>query len=206
MADTIKTTNANTSIRPSAAIMRRHGLWYYRRDSHWYLGGRTISAAIAAISAMALLLVVSCSSPFGSNNLGYTDGDASLDDAWSHTSSFRGIPDGPGGYWKSPAEFVADGGGDCEDFATYMLYLLGPDSGAKIAIIALAGRGLHAIIQLDDGTLIEPQCYHAYWDASPLWTLGYDWVMRYSTNSGRKAIDTASPEDVELMKILAACE
>jgi hypothetical protein len=32
------------------------------------------------------------------------------------------------GYWKSPREFENDGGGDYEDFATYLMYLLGEKS------------------------------------------------------------------------------
>lgn len=131
-----------------------------------------------------------------------------IDTAWKSTSNFRGIPDPPGGYWKSPAEFVADGGGDCEDFSTYLLYLLGPDSGAKMVIIKIPGyRVFHAAIMLADDTIIEPQVYGMTWDAAPLWTLSYDTVMRLAGN-GKRSLDNGDEwvDNGLSREMIAECE
>jgi len=190
---------------PRPAIKRQSGTWYIKNFGQWHRAG-SLSDAIGYLSIIATLAasvsLSSCASPLVASSF------LDLDAAWQITCEFDRIPDPPGGYWKSPAEFEADGGGDCEDFATYLLYLLGPDSGARMAVISSPGPGapFHAIVQLADGTLIEPQIYHGYWiDAVPLWTLEYNTVMHLATN-GKKSLDTTSPEDVELMKIIAACE
>lgn len=124
---------------------------------------------------LAILLVivsVSCSSVI-------LDNPMDLDTAWQITADFKGMKDTNGENWKTPAEFELDGGGDCEDFATYLLYLLGPESKARMAVI-MYGKVFHAIVQLEDGTLIEPQIYKAYWYGAPLWTLSYDTVMMFA--------------------------
>lgn len=134
------------------------------------------------------LLLASCSSPFGGNAEGYEVLETPLMDAWRATAAFRyQAEDGALDYWKSPREFERDGGGDCEDFAAYMIYLLGPK--ASMAIVRNKSGGLHAMV-LWEGDLLEPQMAgFMRTGGEPLWTLGYDYVMRRSTGAGSKGFE-----------------
>lgn len=144
-----------------------------------------------AIYLVFIIFFMSCSNPFG-DNCNYCYESYPIDSAWEITASFSFKPD-IDGYWSSPKEFEEAGGGDCEDFSTYMLYLLGPDSGARLAIIPYNNNntiGFHAVIKLASGKLIEPQFYGMYYpnDTDIIWSLSYYDVMRYSTDGGRKSI------------------
>lgn len=63
---------------------------------------------------------------------------------------------GKSDYWQTPAEFVASGGGDCEDFAItkyFMLQKLGIPEDRMNILIAYDNhrRQLHALLILDTG-------------------------------------------------------
>jgi len=146
------------------------------------------------------ILAVSCSSAILPSP--YLD----INTAWREVSSFEYTPD-DGDYWKSPSEFLSDGGGDCEDFSTYFLYLVGPDSGASMAVLFLPDRGFHAVIELLDGSLIEPQAYGYGWSGgSPLWTLSYDTVMSLC-GANHKGLDNDGViiDTVDIREVVAGC-
>lgn len=129
-----------------------------------------------------LALSLAACSPFGFNPMGYEVKHEDLDAAWRKVAAMRYIHE-DGDYWKSPEEFFADGGGDCEDFAAALIYLLGPD--AKMAIIQ-DGSGSHAIV-IYDGTYIEPQKYCKYYTPDSLAILGvysFHLVMGWATDYG----------------------
>jgi len=131
------------------------------------------------------LILAGCSSPFGSNILGYEEQSEGLADVWREVSSYNYIAeDTTLDYWKSPKEFEADGGGDCEDFAAYMIYLLGPE--ASMAVIAI--NGFHAVVYWE-GELLEPQVINGRWKTEPLWILDYNYVMSRSTSQGAKHVN-----------------
>jgi hypothetical protein len=136
----------------------------------------------------ALCLFITACSPFGVNQLSYTINDDLLDVAWQKASIYKGIKEASGrDYWKSPFEFISDGGGDCEDFSIYLVYLLGDK--AEMVAISLDGD-LHAIVRYD-GLLIEPQIYGKYYDSKTtkifeIWH--YDYLMFYATLGGTKTI------------------
>lgn len=140
------------------------------------------------MAVLLALLLASCSSPFGSNELGYESPCLPLEEAWARAASFEyQHEDDTLDYWKSPREFERDGGGDCEDFAAYMIYLLGPK--ASMAIVRNKSGGLHAMV-LWEGDLLEPQMAgFMRTGGEPLWTLGYDYVMRRSTGAGSKGFE-----------------
>lgn len=144
-------------------------------------GGYYMKRIILTITA--IIILSSCSMPA-------IDTTLDLKAAWRMAASFDYEKDPLLGYWKSPIEFETDGNGDCEDFATYLLYLLGPDSGARMAVIKVPNYSrLHAVVQLKDGTIIEPQIYGGTWgNGKPLWTLSYDTVMILAGN-GSRALD-----------------
>lgn len=137
------------------------------------------------ICLICVLFFISCS-PFGINSMGYEIPYMELDEAWLLTSSYTGIEDSsPSDSFKSPSQFVYDGGGDCEDFAIYLIYLLGPD--AYMAAMYLHGTG-HAIV-IYDGKYIEPQVYGLYYDddIEIIKTYSYDYLMAISTRLGTRA-------------------
>lgn len=138
------------------------------------------------ISIMLAILLFSCSGVLNSNSIEYESPMLSLEEAWARTASFTYMKEiDTWDYWKSPTEFERDGGGDCEDFATYMIYLLGPD--AKMAVLSLE-KGFHAVVWFED-KLLEPQHVNCYWAGSGVhWLLGYDYVMRRATSAGSKSI------------------
>lgn len=85
------------------------------------------------------------------------------DTAWWITSGYYPMVDYPEAIWKSPSRFEEDGGGDCEDFATYMIYLLGPKTNAQFVMVKLPDEDrCHAAVELPNGSIIEPQVYHMY--------------------------------------------
>ena len=160
---------------------------------------RALLLPLRAIIAPALALytlaaTVSCDTAFGFNLKGYSSMAHDLEDAWRKTASFEYFADRIG-YWKSPREFERDGGGDCEDFCTYLMYHLGEKS--EMYIVRLNGReGNHAIVRFE-GRFIEPQAYLTVYDRSDfrvLESLDYAETMRRTTFFGLKSerpIDSA---------------
>jgi hypothetical protein len=139
-----------------------------------------------AIYGVILVVLLGSCSPFGLNPMGYKVLYEDLDTAWKKVSSMKYIND-PEKYWKSPQEFFSDGGGDCEDFATALMYLLGPD-----ASIVIVGNNYpeHTIVYYK-GFYIESQIYELYVqysDINILYTLSYDSALFLATAYGVKSI------------------
>lgn len=150
-----------------------------------------------------LLFVVSCSHPgaallapepektndpyllaFGKNPLGYKYQELPLEEAWPIVASMKYIPE-DGDYWKSPKEFFADGGGDCEDFTSALMYLLGADSWA--VLINAIPRG-HYIV-LYRGQYIEPQRINTFFNETKITIVEkyrYDYALSWATAYGTK--------------------
>ena len=130
-------------------------------------------------------ICVSCS-PFGLNPMGYEVLHEDLDTAWRKVSAMKYIPE-DGNYWKSPVEFFRDGGGDCEDFAIALVYLLGPDSKS---IRIYWPPYYHFIVEYDN-KYIEPQCYgYEYFpsDITIVNTFSYSYSITMATVTGLKSI------------------
>jgi len=103
----------------------------------------------------------------------------SLDKAWIMTSQHEYMIE-TNDTWKSPEVFSTDGGGDCEDFAIYMVSLLGPGS-------YLAATVNHAVVYYD-GQFIEPQTYGKYYapgELSILYMLNYTQIMLLTSWAAR---------------------
>lgn len=141
------------------------------------------------IVAIAFCLVLaSCSGPFGSNAEGYDVLHDDLDTAWIATAALEYQPDPPGGYWKSPHETEHDGGGDCEDLATYLVYRLGEDA-RLIGIKRPSGAG-HCIVKYA-GRYLKPQAHNVFYNAADLvitLDLSYSTTMFYATHQGSKQL------------------
>jgi hypothetical protein len=132
-------------------------------------------------------LVFSCM-PFGFNPMGYEKLETPLDEAWLKVSAQKYIAD-PEHYWKSPKEFFADGGGDCEDFASALVYLLGTNA-SSIRISMVFSKTTHRIVKYD-GMFLEPGKYGIYYDANNLVILAeydYNEDMMIATDYGRKGL------------------
>ena len=138
------------------------------------------------ISIAFVLLLSSCT--FGFNSEGYKHETMPLDEAWKYVASFDYQWDDDG-YWKSPHEFVADGGGDCEDFASTLMYYIG--GGELVIIYFTSGQwagAYHAVVRFD-GKYIESEMYGLYHDPSTFEIIDvydYDTVMGYCTKYGTK--------------------
>jgi hypothetical protein len=147
------------------------------------------------------LILVACSSPFGLNRAGYVEQSFPLSEAWARTAKLAYIADSSA-YWQSPAETKARGGGDCEDLATYLVYLLGSD--ASLVVIK-SGMVKHCIAEyegryfdapdIEDCAAIEyymPEAGGKLIQNGATWTIirviNYADAMRLSTNSGSKGV------------------
>lgn len=140
--------------------------------------------------ASAIFLAALCAScaPFGINVKGYEAMSEDLDTAWTKSSSFAYYPD-PEGYWKSPMETERDGGGDCEDIATYLMYRLGDE--ASLVIVQLNGSvKQHALVSYR-GFFLEASIFHHYFSRGSfelIKEISYDKAMLTSTNYGTKSV------------------
>lgn len=67
-------------------------------------------------------------------------------------NEFRYIADSQKDYWKTPKEFVRDGGGDCEDIAIWQMYYLlekgCPESQMELVVGSLRNGILHAVLRV----------------------------------------------------------
>ena len=140
-----------------------------------------------------IVILQGCDPAFGFNTQGYVYQELPLLEAWQKTASFQ-WQDDPDGYFKSPHEFEADGGGDCEDFAAYLMYQLGRDSElCTIYLYSTNGNENepnHAIVKYH-GLFLEPQLVGGYYKSSDFKlfdTYSYNDVMLSATNSGAKNI------------------
>jgi hypothetical protein len=135
-------------------------------------------------SFIFIIAISSCT--FGLNLEDYKIGAMDLDNAWKITAAFDYISE-LGDYWKSPKEFEFDGGGDCEDFAIYLMYLLGPES--KL-IIVYDDDYKHALV-LWENEFLEPQIYKCKvkLNSNIKYTVSsYNRVMAFATKNGTKSI------------------
>ena len=120
--------------------------------------------------------------------MGYQVKHGDLESSWKYVASFE-YQDDPKGYWKSPMEFERDGGGDCEDFATDLMYYLGPES--ELYIVKLYWSDSYHAIVYYDGRFIESEVYGMYYDGSEFiieQIFSYQDVMQGATDFGRKDI------------------
>lgn len=131
------------------------------------------------------LFLVSCS-PFGFNPMEYEELETPLFEAWFRVASMEYQPEPRGlDYWKSPHEFFEDGGGDCEDFAIALMYLLGPQS--QMAIINVGPFEGHAFVKYKD-EYFDPQLYNVRINPpAPILLLPYNLIMLMVTDAGIKA-------------------
>lgn len=133
-----------------------------------------------------ILTVVLSSCTFPINMQGYVEEGLGMnvDEAWKQTDAFAYIREDVN-YWKSPMEFEADGGGDCEDFAVYMMYLLGNES---MLVLVQGKTAVHALVWYD-GQIMEPQIYGAYVNNAVVveW-IAWSEAMGWATEGGRKSL------------------
>lgn len=132
---------------------------------------------------LVVFLLTSCSTD-------YEILDGKLGPAWVKTASYTYMEDTmPNALflsWKSPKQFEADGGGDCEDFATHLIYALGPEASA---VVCNMYGGPHMIVYYD-GMYIEPQNYGVvYSNVYVTKRYSYTEVMQYSTGFGTRSIE-----------------
>lgn len=126
--------------------------------------------------AIILACLFSCS-PFGFNTAGYEEMDENLYTAWARTSSYTYIAEtSDKQYCKSPKEFEADGGGDCEDFTGHLMYYVG-EGQAVLVSFTRNGEHIDHYIMKYRGKYIEPQCLGKYIDLDKL---GYKVLDTYS--------------------------
>ena len=142
------------------------------------------------LAVVAALVFASCS-PFGLNVAGYAEKAESLDIAWAKTSSYAYIPEDKN-HWKSPKQFEEDGGGECEDFSSHLLYSLGEGEAVTVSFYQQSEKADHCIVRYR-GKYIEPQCYNEYIDIEKRgWVVvdEYTWeeVMATITRHGTRKI------------------
>lgn len=134
------------------------------------------------------VVLMGCNGPFYTNEMGYEELSLSPDEAWAAMSDFVYIEEyGEFDYIKSPREFERDGGGDCDDFAVYMCYLLGPES---YTIWATDGERKHVFIEYK-GEWLEPQITGMRWAKNRwevLYRRGYYTTMEMATHDGTRRI------------------
>jgi len=132
------------------------------------------------------VLLASCSAPFYFNIQKYSVNSGDLDASWAFVATQHYIK-GDYDELKSPREFFRDGGGDCFDFASALMYLVGPQA-SLVEIMTPTGK--HAIIRYHD-LLIDPQVYNLFSDPASITIINefsYDDVMELVTNYGSKGI------------------
>jgi len=121
---------------------------------------------VKSFAVLLIVVLLSSCTPFLLNTQDYKVQSMDLDTAWKLVSSYNYIPEKKD-YWKSPNEFFDDGGGDCEDFAATMMYLLGPESSM---IIIITTTDPHAIVSFHN-IYFEPQTYGKFYNVKNITTL-----------------------------------
>lgn len=137
-----------------------------------------------AAIVLSLFALASCS-PFALGSE-YSESNMDLMQAWANTASYEYSINNEA-YFKSPIEFEADGGGDCEDFAAHLIYQIGPK--ASMVIVKFP-EWRHAIVKYE-GMYIEPQYVGTvYFESSLNITAVYDYweTMAFCTMLGTKNI------------------
>jgi len=134
---------------------------------------------------IASAILVSCGS-FGLNPMGYEILHEDLDTAWARVAAME-YQDDPEHYFKSPTEFFRDGGGDCEDFAAALVYLLGPEA-EYVAITSTHPPNEHMIVRFQERYL-EPQNYQYYYPSEyidVIYVRSHSWILCEATWWGIK--------------------
>lgn len=130
-------------------------------------------------------LFVSCRQSFFDYKL-YDYQEEELIPTWYRISQYKYfLHDG----WYSPLEFEKYGGGCCRDFASTLMYYLGPKS--SFVIIAIEGNPnkKHALV-FYEGRYIEPQIYGLYYNESDITIetiINFNDTMEYCTDNGSKS-------------------
>ncbi|MGV0982610.1 MAG: hypothetical protein ACOYB0_09635 [Polynucleobacter sp.] len=133
-------------------------------------------------------MLCGCDPAFGMNPMDYHHHHQELSKAWPFTASFSYQED-YSNYWKSPAEFEEDGGGDCEDFATDLMYYIGKPSSA-VEILFHGDTVTHMIVEYH-GLYLEPRRVGKYYSRKEFAIIDtWDWdaAMRKCTLAGQKSI------------------
>lgn len=107
--------------------------------------------------------------------------------AWRHAAGLHYFSDDEVGYWQSPHETESRGGGDCEDIATVLVYMLGREA-SRVSVYKLKTGTYHSVVWYKE-RYIEAQVYGRYLDSKDFdvrKVYSYEVVMRASTANGRK--------------------
>jgi len=142
------------------------------------------------IAVTVLGAVLTGCTPYALNFKGYSYKEENLYVAWAKVSAHKYFYD-MGEYWSSPSEFEAKGGGDCEDFAIALVYMLGRN--ASSVCVRKPDGSFHEIVKYGD-RFLEPQRFGMYYekeDLNILWVMNYDETMSISTLWGSKQADYA---------------
>lgn len=129
---------------------------------------------------------VACTPPFYCNPIAYTINHGELEVSWRLVAAQKYIP-GVYDEIKSPREFFRDGGGDCFDFSSALVYLLGPESDV---IETTTPSGKHALVEYR-GLIVEPQIMNRFYSVDDITIVNrfsYREVMELVTNYGTKAL------------------
>jgi hypothetical protein len=139
---------------------------------------------------LACSLLLSSCAPFFFNPEGYKKLSVPLAEAWPRAAALEYQAEEVD-YWKSPHETERDGGGDCEDLAIFLIYLLGEDA----YFIGIDQPGVpwdHAIVEYH-GQYLEPHSVGVYFDpeivrARLIERYSYAAIMAYATHGGTMAV------------------
>ena len=148
-------------------------------------------------------LAASCS-PFGLSS-SYSVHYEPLDTAWPKATAITYVSDAAP-YWQSPRETMERGAGDCEDIATYLVYLLGPDASLALirsgsvtsCAVLYRGRYLHYSVvgayygACVNGVLDGGGCYYNVIEILDYWT-----TMHESTDGGTRNLAISEARDAE---------
>ena len=86
--------------------------------------------------------------------------------------------------WKSPAQFYADGGGDCEDSAIAKMSLL-PDHDTKLVVGVLKSGQAHAVLLVDGVYVLDNR-----FNAIRHWSSYKRELIKYYYSSGAPSLTT----------------
>jgi hypothetical protein len=135
---------------------------------------------------LVCFILASCSPYFPINLQGYTVKNDDLLTSWKLVASCTYSID-HNGYNKSPVEFFRSREGDCVDFSTALVYLLGPEA----ELIQIKQDSIiHAIVRYKT-LYIDPQIYGRYYRAEEINIVGiweYKDLMKSVTNLGTKGL------------------
>jgi hypothetical protein len=139
-----------------------------------------------ALIVLVSVFSMACAGPFYLNTQGYKNNSMNLAEAWRVVSEYRYVGDTPE-YNKSPMEFFESGCGDCFDFSSALVYLLGP----RASVVTIEDYPVTHAIVLYNGEYIEPQLYGKYYsinDITIVKIVSYKTLMARITEWGTKGM------------------